>query len=430
MVATDGSPKKHKMNKKIMVDIGSEIGELEAVIIHTPGPEVENMTPGNAERALYSDILNLSVARKEYSRLEEVLGKFTKVLKVKDLLLESLNNTRVKENLIERICNLGNVPDIKRVLLEKSNQELTGLLIEGVVMQKNTLTRFLSRERYSLPPLHNFFFTRDAAIPVIDSVLISNMANKVRERESIIMETIFDFSTVFNTKTLSSIHPDPAVMIEGGDLLVAREDILLIGNGARTSSQGIDHIIKILCSQNKLKRHVIVQELPHKPESFIHLDMIFTILDKDCCMVYEPVIFKNSKYQTVHITIENGKVSSIKEEKNIPEALQKLGMDLKPIYCGGISDPWIQEREQWHSGCNFFAVAPGKVIGYARNTYTMDEMNSNGFEIINAREIISGKTDPHQFKKLVIALEGSELPRGGGGARCMTLPVKRKRVSW
>jgi arginine deiminase len=416
------------MTEKIKIDISSEIGELEAVIIHSPGPEVENMTPGNAERALYSDILNLSVARKEYSALEAILRRFTKVYEVKDLLIEILNNAGIKKELVERVCWNGNVPDIKEFLTEKPNEILAGLVIEGVIMQKNTLTRYLSRERYSLPPLHNFFFTRDSAIPILDSVLISNMANKIRERESIIMEMIFDFSSLFSTKTISSTNNDPGVMIEGGDLLVAREDILLIGNSTRTSSQGIDLILEKLRSQNNSKRHIIVQELPQRPESFIHLDMVFTFLDNDCCMVYEPVIFKTSKFQTIHITMENGKVSCIREEKNILEILKKLGMDLKPVYCGGQSDLWIQEREQWHSGANFFALAPGKVIGYERNTYTLDEMNKCGYEIIRAKDIISGKRDPDQYKKMVIALEGSELPRGGGGARCMTLPVRRKPV--
>ncbi len=418
------------MDKKIKIDVRSEIGELEAVIIHTPGPEVENMTPGNAERALYSDILNLTVAQKEYSRLEEILGRFTKVFRVKDLLVETLNNSRVKETLVERICSNDDIGDIKEYLLEQSREELAGLLIEGVVMQKNTLTRFLSRERYALPPLHNFFFTRDAAIPMLDYVLISRMANKVRERESIILETIFDFSGFFNTKTHSTFTANPLATIEGGDVLVAREDILIIGNGSRTSVQGIDLILEILKARKKNKIHIIVQELPAGPESFIHLDMIFTLLDKDFCMVYEPVIYRTSKYQTVHITIDNGKVSSIREEKNIPETLSKLGMDIKPVFCGGESDIWTQEREQWHSGANFFALAPGKVIGYARNSHTLDQMSKNGFEIINDQDIISGRVDPNQHKKMMITLDGSELPRGGGGARCMTMPLKRKAVNW
>ena len=105
-------------------------------------------------------------------------------------------------------------------------------------------------------------------------------------------------------------------------------------------------------------------------------------------------------------------------------------MDLKPILCGGSKDPWVQEREQWHSGANFFAVGPGKVIGYERNAYTIEEMNKNGFEILKAKDIIKGKIDPKNYKKYVIALEGSELPRGGGGARCMTMPIRRKSIKW
>ena len=77
----------------------SEIGDLEGVIIHPPGPEVENMTPKNAERALYSDILNLSVARREYNQLESALGKLTKSYRVADLLkhiLKSVSYTHLR----------------------------------------------------------------------------------------------------------------------------------------------------------------------------------------------------------------------------------------------------------------------------------------------------------------------------------------------
>ena len=421
------------MVQKIGVDVCSEIGELEAVVIHTPGNEVENMTPQNAERALYSDILNLSIAQKEYKQLSDVLRKFAKVYEIKDLLNEVLSNERVKATLVEKICNNEGFHDIRDFLISRSPSELARMLIEGVILKKDTLTRFLSKDRYSLPPLHNFFFTRDSAVSIFDQVMISKMANKVRERESLIMEAIFDYGNMFSTKTFNPYQDsnyNNSIMIEGGDVLVAREDIILIGYGARTSTHGIDYILGKLKGLKGKKLHVIVQELPIHPESFIHLDMVFTLLDKGDCMVYEPVVFRTNKYQTVHITIENGNVSCIKEEKNLVEVLRNLGMDLNPIVCGGTRDPWIQEREQWHSGANFFSLAPGKVIGYERNVYTMEEMNNNGYEIIKAADILNNKVDHTKIAKFVIALEGSELPRGGGGARCMTMPVKRKAVKW
>ncbi len=421
------------MVNKLNINVRSEIGELEGVILHTPGSEVENMTPKNAERALYSDILNLSVAKKEYSQLSEVLSKLTHTFQVKDLLSDILKNEKVKETLIKKICDNEAKCSISDYLSTLPVKKLADQLIEGVIEEKNTLTRYLNKERYSLRPLHNFFYTRDAAMSVLDDVLIGRMANAVRERESLIMEAIFDYHEQFITKTVNPLNSpnfSQSTSIEGGDVLVARDDILCIGTGTRTTSQGIDFILERLRAQKEKKRHILVQELPSQPESFIHLDMVFTFLDKNQCMVYEPLILKTNKYQTIHIQIENGQVTSIKEEENLLKSLKNLGMDMQPVLCGGKKDPWIQEREQWHSGANFFALGPGKVIGYERNIYTIEEMNKNGYEILKAKDIISGKTDPKAYKKYVITLEGSELPRGGGGARCMTMPVRRKPIKW
>ncbi|MFO7791270.1 MAG: arginine deiminase family protein, partial [Bacteroidales bacterium] len=215
--------------------------------------------------------------------------------------------------------------------------------------------------------------------------------------------------------------------IEGGDVLVARNDVLLIGSSTRTTSQGIDYLLHRL-RERKEHMHIIVQELPYSPESFIHLDMVFTFLDKHKCMVYKPLIFKPNRYQTVHISIENGNVN-FNEEENLLTALKKLGIDIEPVICGGTSDSWIQQREQWHSGANFFTFEPGKVIGYERNNYTIDELNKHGFEVLKAQDVIKGKVHPDDHKKCVVTIGGSELSRGGGGARCMTLPFNRDDVT-
>jgi arginine deiminase len=417
---------------RIRTSINSEIGELECVITHTPGAEVENMTPENAERALYSDILNLSVALPEYNEFNAVLKKFAQVYEVKDLLGDILENSKVRSGLLRKICASEGVEDVCSTLGSLPSGELARQLIEGVEMKKDTLTKFLDNERYSLHPLPNFFFTRDAAIALNDKVLISKMASKVRERESLIMEAIFDFHPLFETQTVNPVRvfdKSGKASIEGGDVLVAREDVILSGISNRTTSQGIDAVIEHLKQKPGLK-HLLLQELPKKPESFIHLDMVFTFLDINACMIFEPLVLRSSRHITIHVVIDGDKVSQIKEEENLLVALRQLGFDLMPILCGGSNDLYTMEREQWQSGANFFALAPGKVIGYGRNVHTMEQLNRNGFEIIRAKDVLKGKTDPNSYNKFVITIEGDELSRGGGGARCMTMPLVRKSVDW
>jgi arginine deiminase len=419
------------MASKLKTGVFSEIGELEGVILHSPGKEIENMTPRNAEKALYSDILNKKIVDKEYSQFKDVLSKLTNTFEVQDLLAKVVVNEKVKYDLVRKITVNEKVEYLHGHLMSLSATELAKQLIEGVVMEVDNLTKFLSNQRYSLAPLHNFFFTRDGSVSVYDKVLISRMASQVRDRESIIMETIFDFSeevtgTTFNPVDNRCSKKD--LTIEGGDVLVARDDILLVGMGSRTSSRGIDYLIERF-KREKRKQHIFIQELPMSPESFIHLDMIFTFLDKDKVMTFDPMVFHSSKHITIHIVIDNGKVT-INEESNLLDGLKKLGMDLEPISCGGTKDSYVQEREQWHSGANFFALAPGKVIGYERNVHTIEELSNHGFEVLRARDIIKGRANPADYEKYVITIEGSELPRGGGGCRCMTMPVKRKAVDW
>jgi arginine deiminase len=266
--------------------INSEFGKLEGVIVHTPGSEVENMTPENAERALYSDILNLSIASNEYNQLTGVLKKIAQVFEIKQMLEDILENPVAKTRLLQEICNHEGLAGMFDSLAERNSKELAAMLIEGIALERNNLTNYLSQERFLLRPLHNLFFTRDAAMGMNGSMLIGRMANRVRERESMIVEAILNFHPSLETTTINPIRPmqgypgDAKATLEGGDFLVIRDDVFVIGAGMRTSTQGIDFILETLKGYKGGNYHVIVQELPSKPESFIHLDMVFTCLDK------------------------------------------------------------------------------------------------------------------------------------------------------
>ena len=416
--------------QKLKIEVQSEIGRLNAVLLHRPGAEVENMTPLNVQRALYSDILNLSIAQSEYEQLYGILSKVSDVYEVRSLLIDVLEQAKPREDLIRRICTTEDVMPYYEELMQMKSSDLARVLIEGLPARINTLTAYLKNEYYALYPLYNFYFTRDAAVTIGNQALVCRMANKVRMRESFIMDAIYRNSGAFECSVIDAnyLQTDKSeVIMEGGDILVAREDILIIGNGVRTTPQGIDFMIdRFRKSVPRGRYNVIVQQLPSEPESFIHLDMVFTLLDNDKCMVFKPLITQANQYQTVHIIIEDGRVTSIRPVSGLLSVLKKLGMDLKPIVCGG-ADEWDQEREQWHSGANFFAFAPGKVISYARNIHTLEELSKNGFEIVKANDFISGAADSTVYgnSPCVLTIDGSELPRGGGGARCMTMPLSR-----
>ncbi len=414
--------------KPCKVNVASETGRLRAVLLRQPGIEIERMTPQNAAQALYSDILDKPTVDKEYHLFSGVLERWCTVYHVQDILEVLLKDNKIRQHLVieslrhdrrtsqQRQLNDG----LTDYLMGLDSTQLARVLIEGY--EKEYWDGF-SDDRFLLKPLYNLLFTRDASSTIYDHVLINSMSFEVRERETLIHEAIFRH--FFGSEILNVATWNPLAHTEGGDIHIASPDLLCIGEGIRTNAKGIDFLAQKFAAERP-HFNILVQEMPKEPDSFIHLDMVFTFLSQHECMVFEPMLKKQgifSNKATTLIRIDNGKIT-YHPVGNILNGLRETGWDIKPIICGG-NDQWVQLREQWHSGANFFALGDGQVMGYRRNTSTIDALDRAGFSILHAEDIIDGKVKMEDYQKFAVAFAGSELPRAGGGARCMTMPILR-----
>lgn len=416
------------MLKPCKVNVSSETGHLRAVLLRRPGIEVERMTPLNAAEALYSDILEKNTVDHEYALFSGVLERWTQVYYVRDILKTVLDNYDERKHLvIESLRHDRRISQQQQVveslferLMSLSSAELAKVLIEGY--EREHWDGF-SDDRYLLKPLYNLLFTRDASSTIYNRVLINSMSFEVRERETLIYDAIF--RNFFGVEMLNATSRNPWARTEGGDIHIASPDLLCVGEGIRTNAKGIDYLAQTFARERE-HFNILVQELPRKPESFIHLDMVFTFLSRHHCMAFEPMLRKQGIFAnkaTTLIHIEGGRIT-YHQKPDMLTALRQLGWEIEPILCGGI-DSWTQLREQWHSGANFFALGEGRVMGYRRNTYTLDALSRAGFSVLNAEDIVAGRVDMNQYSRFVAAFPGSELPRAGGGARCMTMPILR-----
>jgi len=399
------------------------------VLLRHPGIEVERMTPLNAAQALYSDILDKGTVDKEYGLFSGILERWTdNVYFVRDILEVLLENDNIRDQLIDaslhhdrHTAQLAGGESFREYLMGLDPTTLARTLIEGY--EKEQWDGFTD-DRFLLKPLYNLLFTRDASSTIYNRVLINSMSFEVRERETLIYEAIF--RNFFGVQLLNAAAWNPLARTEGGDVHIASPDLLCLGEGIRTNAKGIDYLARTFARERD-HFNILVQELPTEPDSFIHLDMVFTFLGQHHCMAFEPMLRKQGLFAnkaTTLISIHHGKISYT-EVPNIVEGLRQLGWEMEePVICGG-TDPWVQLREQWHSGANFFSLGDDQVMGYRRNTHTIDALDRAGFTVLNAEDIVEGRVQMQDYPKFVAAFPGSELPRAGGGARCMTMPILR-----
>jgi arginine deiminase len=415
------------------VGITSEVGRLRSVVIHSPGAEIESMTPRTAQEVLYNDIIPISVVSDEHRLVKAVLGRVAEVHELTDLLVAALERPDARESLIANLASVYpqmNPDDLRRL---ETPHDLVHALTVGLPAPKDTLSSVLGGPDYQLPPLPNLYFMRDSSLVLGDSVVIGAMAHEVRTGEAMLMRAVFNGAAPVLFDGCEERRSETDVRLEGGDVLVVRPGLLVVGISERTSSAALDELCRRFCAATMEPVTMIAAVLPQE-RSTIHLDMIFTMVDTNTALVYEPYVTGAGRVRTLVMRMEpaadgspgdaGSGSSTISEAAGLVEALANAGVELELVACGG-PNPVVREREQWLSAANAFAFAPGKVLGYDCNVATMDAFAAAGYQICSAREFTAGSVDMDAAGRLFVGIPGINLARGGGGPRCMTLPVLR-----
>ena len=400
------------------IRVYSEIAPLKRVMLHRPGRELENLMPEYLDRLLFDDIPYLKVAREEHDHFAELLRSYgAEVVYLEDLATEALVDEEVTKRFIHDVLKEAELSTTRETemlteyFLSLPKKEMVEKIMAGVRKSEveqyegHTLSDFVRHVRSDYPfvmdPMPNLYFTRDPFAAVGSGVTVHKMYSETRRRETVFAKYIFLHHPLYkNTKIWYNRDEDSS--LEGGDILMLDETVVAIGISQRTHERAIEIFAEKLLTEDSGFRKILAFNIP-KQRTFMHLDTVFTMVDKDKFTVH-PNILKD--IDVFVIERKEGKIRIRFENGDLEDILKKhLGLDsVTLISCG--SDSVIDAaREQWNDGSNTLAIAPGEVIVYARNYVTNEKLREAGVTI-------------HE-------IPGSELSRGRGGPRCMSMPLVR-----
>lgn len=428
----------------IQLSVFSETARLKQVVVHNPGPEVDLMVPGMMEKLLFDDILHGDLARHEHGQFRQVLARVAdEVLDIQDLFIEALQEEGVKRAFIEDLRRLVGLPDDTCSLLRDMNPvDAARSIIGGVTWDDMPgHTPWQEDFDYRLRPIPNLLFMRDPASVIGDGYSVNSMATWAREREPLILSYVFrhhprlkhhtDHDKWFDQVTpLVRGEIKAPMSLEGGDILVLSHKVLAVGCSERTMADAIHLLAESLRAHREEDEtsfdHLLMVLMPKK-RSAMHLDTIFTRTNEDECLVYPPY-FKEGGRELLNVTSIDLRHPELRmsTHSSLLKSLKRVGIDLKPIFCGG-NDPILQQREQWTDGANAFCLAPGVITSYCRNVATAAALDQAGYRVVSAKEVLrDASLNLLDGNKYLVQIEASELSRARGGPRCMTMPLARE----
>ena len=408
--------------------VTSETAPLHRVLVHTPGAEMDLVSPENREALLFEDILFTGTARREHELMcalfRMVTGRDDVVMQLRTLLAETFEQEAARAGFIEQLCRTEserNLAAVEDDLHRLPPRDLLAFALTGH-----------TELPVEMPPLPNLFFTRDLAATVHDHLVLGRTAQAVRSREDVLLRTVLHHHPAFDRLGDDRLIELPeGVTLEGGDVLVPHPNVVLIGHSQRTSFGGVMAAAHALFAQTPVE-HILAVEIPQQ-RSCMHLDTVLTFASPGECVVYPPLLERAGFGYVVHLT-PTGTAGRFETDMrpNLRCVLQDvIDHEIDFIPCGG-AERLHQAREQWTDGSNVFAIAPGVVVGYERNRRTFAELQKRGYRIASVRSFLEYHEEtgfvPSSDEKIALKLEGTELSRGRGGPRCMTLPLARRRT--
>ena len=402
------------------LNIRSEIGRLKAVMLHRPGRELERITPQYLHELLFEDIPWLKRMQEEHDLFAKVLrDSGCQVFYYQELLAEIMEDPKVKEHIIREVLEKAKIsnPDLELLLKEflvmKSAAHVAEICIAGLhkndffdIEREKRLVDYIKQEYpFYINPLPNLYFTRDPGTVIGHGLSINSMHTLARDRETMILKYIYDFHPEFKKGVSPLLYNyDRGHSIEGGDVLVLGESIVAIGCSERTSPRGIEELTMSLFQKDEKIREVIVIQIP-SARAYMHLDTVLTMIDHDKFIIYPGV---EEKVRTFRLT-PGKKAPRVESMKNLQTALKEsLGLSSIEFLRSGGGDEVTAAREQWNDSTNTLAIEPGVVVTYNRNEASNETLRKGGIKVIE--------------------IEGSELVRGRGGPRCMSMPLVREEI--
>ena len=397
----------------------SEIGRLRRVLLHRPGGELENLMPEYLERLLFDDTPYLKEAQREHDAFADCLRQQgVEVVYLTDLVTEAITDGDARAELLRLFLEESGVRDdrVRRSLEEYlsalPDREMVSAMMAGVrktqlrtgsVRLGDFLTAAEDSYPFAVDPLPNLYFTRDPFATIGTGVSLHKMHTATRNRETLFGKFIFEHHPRYRTaprwydRGLTS-------SLEGGDILVLSPQVLAVGISQRTEEDSIDTLAETVLSQSRTFRKVLAFDIP-KSRSFMHLDTVFTMVDRDKFTVHPNIL----RSITVFVMeLDGDRKMTIRQEDGRLEDILKEHLELDHVTlipCGSGSEI-DAAREQWSDGSNTLAIAPGEVVVYARNAVTNRCLEEAGIRLHT--------------------IPSAELSRGRGGPRCMSMPLWRE----